>query len=213
MAAPIAPVKDESLALWRQVRLCYQGASWTIARLLSERVFSAISKDLATPWSNAAVPSNDPSLIFTNAGMVQFKDVFVGADQRPYKRAASCQKCLRVSGKHNDLEEVGRTARHHTFFEMLGNFSFGDYFKAEAIEYAWGLLTKEWELDSRRLWITVFGGEGGIAPDTEARTLWRKVSGLGDDRILDMGAKDNFWAMGDTGPCGPCTEIHYDLMG
>jgi alanyl-tRNA synthetase len=160
--------------------------------------------------SAALIPANDPTLMFTNAGMVQFKDVFVGAETRAYKRACSSQKCMRVSGKHNDLEEVGRTARHHTFFEMLGNFSFGDYFKEEAIKLAWDLVTREVPLDKNRLWVTVFGGEAGIAPDTEARGLWRKISGLPDARILDKGMKDNFWAMGDVGPCGPCTEIHYD---
>ncbi|MBN1960977.1 MAG: alanine--tRNA ligase [Deltaproteobacteria bacterium] len=163
--------------------------------------------------SSSLIPANDPTLMFANAGMVQFKDVFVGAEQRPYTRAASCQKCLRVSGKHNDLEEVGRTARHHTFFEMLGNFSFGDYFKPEAIELAWSLITKEWGLNPERLWVTVFGGADGIAADTQARTYWKKISTLPEARILDMGMKDNFWAMGDTGPCGPCTEIHYDLIG
>ncbi|MEZ4272587.1 MAG: alanine--tRNA ligase [Myxococcota bacterium] len=157
------------------------------------------------------IPANDPTLMFTNAGMVQFKDVFVGSESRSYTRAASSQKCMRVSGKHNDLEEVGRTARHHTFFEMLGNFSFGDYFKEEAIALAWRFLTEEVSLDPQRLWITVFGGEQGIAADREARQIWKSVTGLGDERILDMGLKDNFWAMGDTGPCGPCTEIHYDL--
>ncbi|MBI5508312.1 MAG: alanine--tRNA ligase [Deltaproteobacteria bacterium] len=160
--------------------------------------------------SSALMPQNDPTLMFTNAGMVQFKDVFVGAETRPYKRACSSQKCMRVSGKHNDLEEVGRTARHHTFFEMLGNFSFGDYFKEEAIHLAWTLIRKEVALDPKRLWVTIFGGEGGVSADTEARALWKKISGLNDDRILDKGMKDNFWAMGDTGPCGPCTEIHYD---
>ena len=156
------------------------------------------------------VPPNDPTLMFTNAGMVQFKDVFVGAETRPYKRAATCQKCMRVSGKHNDLEEVGRTARHHTLFEMLGNFSFGDYFKEEAIVLAWKLIKDEMALDTNKIWITVFGGAEGIAADTQARALWRKVTGLPDSRILDKGMKDNFWAMGDTGPCGPCTEIHID---
>jgi len=163
--------------------------------------------------SSSLLPQNDPSLMFTNAGMVQFKDVFVGAEQRSYKRATSCQKCLRVSGKHNDLEEVGRTARHHTFFEMLGNFSFGDYFKEEAITLAWDLITTQWGLDTKRLWITVFGGEGKLAADHEARAIWKKVTGLKDERILDMGMKENFWAMGETGPCGPCTEIHFDTVG
>jgi alanyl-tRNA synthetase len=160
--------------------------------------------------SSSLLPANDPTLMFTNAGMVQFKDVFVGAEKRPYTRATTSQKCMRVSGKHNDLEEVGRTARHHTFFEMLGNFSFGDYFKEEAIGLAWRFVTQEVGLDPARLWVTVFGGEGGLPADREARELWLRISGLPEARILDKGMKDNFWAMGDTGPCGPCTEIHYD---
>jgi alanyl-tRNA synthetase len=159
--------------------------------------------------SSPLVPPNDPTLMFTNAGMVQFKDVFVGKESRPYSRATSSQKVIRISGKHNDLENVGVTARHHTFFEMLGNFSFGDYFKEEAIVYAWELLTKVYALDPERMLVTVFGGEQGIGPDDEARALWRKVTGLGDDRIIGLGMKDNFWQMGDTGPCGPCTEIHW----
>jgi alanyl-tRNA synthetase len=148
-------------------------------------------------------------LLFVNAGMVQFKDVFTGRDKRPYSRATSSQKCIRISGKHNDLENVGQTARHHTFFEMLGNFSFGDYFKEGAINYAWELLTKELCIPADRLIITVFGGESGIAADDEARSLWKKVTGLGEDRIQGLGMKDNFWQMGETGPCGPCSEIHY----
>ena len=160
--------------------------------------------------SSPLVPANDPTLLFTNAGMVQFKDVFTGREQRPYKRATSSQKCVRAGGKHNDLENVGRTARHHTFFEMLGNFSFGDYFKAEAIEYAWTWL-RSLDLDPKRLVITVFGGEEGLklGPDDEARALWKKVTGFGDDRIFGLGMADNFWMMGDTGPQGPCSEIHY----
>jgi alanyl-tRNA synthetase len=160
--------------------------------------------------SGPLVPSNDPTLMFANAGMVQFKDCFTGREKRPYTRAATSQKCIRVSGKHNDLENVGRTARHHTFFEMLGNFSFGDYFKADAIAYAWELVTKVYGVPKDRLVITYFNGEGGVAPaDEEAKTLWKKVSGLGDDRIIGMGKDDNFWSMGDTGPCGPCSEIHF----
>jgi len=159
--------------------------------------------------SSPLVPPNDPSLMFTNAGMVQFKDVFVGKDRRPYKRATSSQKVIRISGKHNDLENVGVTARHHTFFEMLGNFSFGDYFKEEAIAYAWELLTKTYALDPSRMMITVFGGAEGVPADDEARDLWKKLTGFGDDRIVGLGMKDNFWQMGDTGPCGPCTEIHW----
>jgi alanyl-tRNA synthetase len=149
-------------------------------------------------------PHNDPTLYFTNAGMVPFKDVFTGAEQRAYVRAASAQKCLRVSGKHNDLDNVGRTPRHHTFFEMLGNFSFGDYFKAEAVRYAWELLTGVWKIDADRLWVTVF------EEDEEALALWRDSVGVAANRIQRLGAKDNFWSMGPTGPCGPCSEIHYD---
>src|SRR5580704_16518914 len=158
------------------------------------------------------VPQNDPTLMFANAGMVPFKDVFTGKDTRPFKRATSSQKCIRISGKHNDLENVGVTARHHTFFEMLGNFSFGDYFKEEAIVFAWELLTKGFNVPKDRLVITVFGGEttpGAPAADDEARAIWKKVSGFGDERILGLGMNDNFWQMGETGPCGPCSEIHY----
>ena len=162
--------------------------------------------------SAGVVPRNDPTLLFTNAGMVQFKDTFLGEEKRAYVRAASSQKCVRMSGKHNDLDNVGRTARHHTFFEMLGNFSFGDYFKRDAITYAWELLTKVWNLPTDHLVITVFGGEPGLPADDEARAIWREVTGFGDDRILGLGRADNFWTMGDTGPCGPCTEIHY-FMG
>jgi alanyl-tRNA synthetase len=162
--------------------------------------------------SSSLVPANDPTLLFTNAGMVQFKDVFTGEETRPYKRATSSQKCVRAGGKHNDLENVGFTARHHTFFEMLGNFSFGDYFKADAIDLAWTFLIKELGLPRERLMFTVFGGDPtlpGIAPDDEARALWKKVTGVGDDRVVGLGAKDNFWQMGDTGPMGPCSEIHF----
>ncbi len=155
------------------------------------------------------IPQNDPTLMFANAGMVPFKDVFTGKETRLFKRATSSQKCIRISGKHNDLENVGVTARHHTFFEMLGNFSFGDYFKEDAIAYAWELLIKVYGLPASKLCITVFGGEGGIAPDDEARAIWKKVAGYGDDKIIGLGMKDNFWQMGDTGPCGPCTEIHF----
>ncbi len=151
------------------------------------------------------VPPGDPTLLFTNAGMVQFKRVFLGEERRSYSRAASCQKCLRAGGKHNDLENVGQTIRHHTFFEMLGNFSFGDYFKEEAIAYAWELLTNELGLPKERLWITVF------QDDDEAYNIWHKKMGIPSSRLVRMGAKDNFWAMGDTGPCGPCSEILFDL--
>jgi alanyl-tRNA synthetase len=161
--------------------------------------------------SSPLLPANDPTLLFTNAGMNQFKDVFLGNEKRDYKRAVSSQKCIRAGGKHNDLDEVGRTARHQTFFEMLGNFSFGDYFKKEAIEYAWDLLVNEFKLDQERLWFSVFEGDGEVGPDDEARDLWIKV-GAKPERVLGFGRKDNFWQMGDTGPCGPCSEIHY-FMG
>jgi alanyl-tRNA synthetase len=153
--------------------------------------------------SSPLVPGNDPTLLFTNAGMVQFKGVFLGEERREYVRATTCQKCVRAGGKHNDLENVGRTARHHTFFEMLGNFSFGDYFKADAIRFAWEFLTRELGIDPGRLKATVF------TDDDDAFALWAKIAGLPDDRILRLGEKDNFWAMGDTGPCGPCSEVHF----
>jgi alanyl-tRNA synthetase len=147
--------------------------------------------------------------------MVQFKDVFTGAENRSYKRAATSQKCVRAGGKHNDLDEVGKTPRHHTFFEMLGNFSFGDYFKADAIAWAWELLTGVYRIDASRLCVTVFGGDAGdgLGPDDEAREIWKRVTGFGDDRVIGLGKKDNFWAMGDTGPMGPCSEIHYFMDG
>ena len=162
--------------------------------------------------SASLVPAGDQTLLFTNSGMVQFKDVFVGVERRPYTRAVSSQKCLRLSGKHNDLENVGHTARHNTFFEMLGNFSFGDYFKADAISFAWDFLTKTVGLSPDRLVVSVFGGdpsEPTVPADDEARALWRKVTGFGDERIIGLGLKDNFWQVGETGPCGPCSEIHY----
>lgn len=154
--------------------------------------------------SSPLVPRNDPTLMFTNAGMVQFKNVFTGLEQRPYKTASTAQKCVRAGGKHNDLDNVGYTARHHTFFEMLGNFSFGDYFKERAIELAWNLITKEFAIDAKRLLVTVYH------TDDEAFNLWKKIAGLSDDKIIRIPTSDNFWAMGDTGPCGPCSEIFYD---
>jgi alanyl-tRNA synthetase len=155
--------------------------------------------------SGSLVPEDDPTLLFANAGMVQFKRVFLGEQERPAARAVTSQKCLRVSGKHNDLEEVGRTGRHHTFFEMLGNFSFGDYFRREAIAFAWEFVTGELGLEADRLWTTVHH------TDDEAAKLWTEVAGLPAERVMRLGDKDNFWQMGDTGPCGPCSEIHYDL--
>jgi alanyl-tRNA synthetase len=158
--------------------------------------------------SSPLLPANDPTLLFINAGMNQFKDVFLGNEKRDYTRAVTAQKCIRAGGKHNDLDEVGKTARHQTFFEMLGNFSFGDYFKKEAIEYAWDLLINEYKLDQRRLWFSVFEGDAEVGPDDEARALWERV-GASPDRILGFGRKDNFWQMADIGPCGPSSEIHY----
>ena len=162
--------------------------------------------------SSSLVPANDPTLLFTNAGMNQFKDVFLGLERRDYSRATTSQKCVRAGGKHNDLENVGFTNRHHTFFEMLGNFSFGDYFKKDAIAYAWELITSpEWfGIDKEKLYATVFNGEGGVPRDVEAYDLWA-AQGVPKERIFEMGLKDNFWQMGDTGPCGPCSEIHYDV--
>ena len=154
--------------------------------------------------SSSLVPHNDPTLMFTNAGMVQFKNVFTGQESRPYVKAASSQKCVRAGGKHNDLDNVGYTTRHHTFFEMLGNFSFGDYFKADAIEFAWNLITKEYGLDKKRLLVTVYHD------DEVAFKTWKKLTGFADERIIRIASDDNFWRMGDTGPCGPCTEIFYD---
>ncbi len=154
--------------------------------------------------SSNLVPNNDPTLMFANSGMVQFKNVFTGLEKRDYKTATTSQKCVRAGGKHNDLENVGYTPRHHTFFEMLGNFSFGDYFKERAIELAWNLVTKDFDLDKNRLYFTVFN------EDEEALNLWKKITGLGEDKIIKIATSDNFWSMGETGPCGPCSEIFYD---
>ena len=154
--------------------------------------------------SSPLVPRNDPTLMFANSGMVQFKNLFLGLEKRDYTRATTAQKCVRAGGKHNDLDNVGYTARHHTFFEMLGNFSFGDYFKEEAIGFAWELLTKDFGLDKKKLLVTVYH------TDDEAANFWKKISGLSDDRIIRIPTDDNFWRMGPTGPCGPCTEIFYD---
>jgi alanyl-tRNA synthetase len=158
--------------------------------------------------SSPLLPANDPTLLFTNAGMNQFKDAFLGLEKRDYVRACSSQKCVRAGGKHNDLDEVGKTARHQTFFEMLGNFSFGDYFKEDAIKFAWDLLVNEFKLDPARMWFSVYEGDDEVGPDEDAERFWEQV-GAPRDRILRFGKKDNFWQMGDTGPCGPCSEIHY----
>jgi alanyl-tRNA synthetase len=154
--------------------------------------------------SSSLVPQDDPTLLFTNAGMVQFKRAFLGEENRGYQRATTSQKCVRAGGKHNDLENVGYTARHHTFFEMLGNFSFGDYFKEKAIEYGWDLLTDGYGLPSDKLWVSIY------LDDDEAHEIWSRKIGVPDDRIMRFGEEDNFWAMGNTGPCGPCSEIHID---
>ncbi|MDA1192240.1 MAG: alanine--tRNA ligase-related protein, partial [Candidatus Poribacteria bacterium] len=163
--------------------------------------------------SASLIPLNDPTLLFTNAGMNQFKDVFLGTGTRPYTRAADTQKCIRVSGKHNDLEEVGYSRRHHTFFEMLGNWSFGDYFKQEAIRWAWELITEVYGLPKERLYVSVFEGDekDGVPRDEEAADLWRTMTDIDPSHILYFDKKDNFWEMGETGPCGPCSEIHIDM--
>ena len=164
--------------------------------------FASTGHEIVT--SSPLVPHNDPTLMFTNAGMVQFKNVFIGQEKLPYNRATTSQKCVRAGGKHNDLENVGYTARHHTFFEMLGNFSFGDYFKADAIEFAWKLVTHEFDLPKEKLLVTVF------AEDDQAFDLWQKIAGLPVEKIIRIPTHDNFWSMGETGPCGPCSEIFYD---
>ncbi|NLB51947.1 MAG: alanine--tRNA ligase [Syntrophomonadaceae bacterium] len=177
---------------------------WTSSKIRSTFTEFFRDKGHTIVPSSSLVPINDPTLLFTNAGMNQFKDVFLGLDSRSYVRATTAQKCVRAGGKHNDLDTVGRTPRHHTFFEMLGNFSFGDYFKEQAIEYAWELLTQVMKLPKEKLWITIY------EDDEEAFALWQKVAHLSNDRIIRLGEKDNFWSMGDTGPCGPCSEIMYD---
>src|SRR5260221_10213481 len=158
--------------------------------------------------SSSLVPEGDPTLLFTNAGMVQFKRVFQGLERKGFKRATTSQKCVRAGGKHNDLEQVGHTDRHHTFFEMLGNFSFGDYFKKDALPFAWQLLTDVWKMPKERLVVSIFKGENGIPRDAEAHDIWRSL-GVPADRILELGTDDTFWQMGDTGPCGRCSEIYF----
>ncbi len=188
------------------------GASRTDRTLTADEIRSAFLRYFEERGhrvvpSSSLVPQDDPTLLFANAGMNQFKDTFLGKEKRDYVRAASSQKCVRAGGKHNDLENVGHTARHHTFFEMLGNFSFGDYFKKDAIRFAWELLTRDLGLPKDRLKVTIFKGEEGVPRDKEAHGFW--LEHVSADRILELGAKDNFWAMGETGPCGPCSEIHY----
>jgi alanyl-tRNA synthetase len=178
--------------------------TWTSNKIREQYLSYFESKGHKRIRSSSLIPLNDPTLLFTNAGMNQFKDIFVGKIQRPAPCATTSQKCMRVSGKHNDLENVGRTARHHTFFEMLGNFSFGDYFKREAIRYAWELVTEVYGFDVANLWVTIF------EKDDEAHAIWTKEIGVSPERVVRMGEKDNFWSMGPVGPCGPCTEIHYD---
>lgn len=177
---------------------------WTSSEIRKIFLDYFANKQHTVVESSSLVPVNDPTLLFTNAGMNQFKDVFLGIDQRNYIRATTSQKCVRAGGKHNDLDTVGRTPRHHTFFEMLGNFSFGDYFKTDAIKFAWEFLTEEVKLPKEKLWVTVF------QDDDEAFKLWQQETDVPAERIIRMGEKDNFWSMGDTGPCGPCSEIHYD---
>lgn len=177
---------------------------WSTSRIRQHFLEYFKSNDHSIMPSSSLVPKNDPTLLFTNAGMVQFKNIFTGTEKAAFPRAASSQKCIRAGGKHNDLENVGHTARHHTFFEMLGNFSFGDYFKEKAIYLAWTLITKEFGIKTDKLWITVY------RDDEEARNLWKKISGFSDDRILGIEGSDNFWSMGDVGPCGPCSEIFFD---
>lgn len=178
--------------------------SWSSEEIRKTFLDYFASKGHEVVKSSSLVPEDDPTLLFTNAGMVQFKKIFLQQEKRPYKRATSCQKCMRAGGKHNDLENVGRTLRHHTFFEMLGNFSFGDYFKKEAIEMAWELLTEVFGLNKGELWVTVH------RDDEESRRLWKELIGVPEERIVGLGDEDNFWAMGDTGPCGPCSEIIID---
>jgi alanyl-tRNA synthetase len=177
---------------------------WTSDKIRSSFLQYFADRDHHVVESSSLVPVNDPTLLFSNAGMNQFKDVFLGIDRRPYSRATTAQKCVRAGGKHNDLDTVGRTARHHTFFEMLGNFSFGDYFKRDAIQFAWGFLTEVVKLPKDKLWVTIY------QDDDEAFELWQEVTDVNPKRILRLGEKDNFWSMGETGPCGPCSEIHYD---
>jgi alanyl-tRNA synthetase len=192
-----------------------QASHWTASATRQSFLDFFASKDHTVVPSGPVFPQDDPTLLFTNAGMNQFKDVFLGSGSRGYTRAVNSQKCIRVQGKHNDLEEVGVDTYHHTFFEMLGNWSFGDYFKADAITWAWELLTEVWGLPKERLWVTVFDGDAyeGVDPDFDARRLWQESTDIDHSHILDFDKDDNFWEMGPTGPCGPCSEIHIDRGG
>ena len=183
----------------------------TGSQIRQEFIDFFVSKGHTVVPSASLVPGGDQTLLFTNAGMVQFKDVFLGTDHRPYSRAVDSQKCMRVAGKQNDLDDVGRDDTHHTFFEMLGNWSFGDYYKKEAIGWAWELFTEVWGLEKDRLWATCFKDDKGDIPtDEEAAVYWREQPGIDPSHVLYFGRKDNFWEMADTGPCGPCSEIHLD---
>src|SRR5499427_5570098 len=186
---------------------CHNGRTMTGSEIRQKFLDYFTARGHRVVRSSSLVPANDPTLLFTNAGMNQFKDVFLGQEKRDYSRATTSQKCVRAGGKHNDLDNVGYTRRHHTFFEMLGNFSFGDYFKKDAIAYAWEFLTREMGLPADRMKVTIFKGEGGVPRDVYAHGFW--LQHVTADRIIELGAKENFWAMGETGPCGPCSEIHF----
>src|SRR6202050_14911 len=185
---------------------------WTTAKIRQSFLDFFAARGHTIVPSASLIPKGDPTLLFTNAGMVQFKDYFLDVRTPPHLRVVDVQKCLRISGKHNDLEAVGRDTYHHTFFEMLGNWSFGDYYKREALQWAWELLTQDWGLDKSRLHATVFGGDQdfGLEPDEDAAKLWTEVTDIDPAHVHRFGKKDNFWMMGETGPCGPCSEIHID---
>ena len=196
--------QDKKIGSKRQSTEYCSSDYWSTEKIRSAFLSFFQDKDHTVVSSSPLVPQNDPTLMFVNAGMVPFKDVFVGLEERNFTKATSAQKCVRAGGKHNDLENVGHTARHHTFFEMLGNFSFGDYFKKQAIEYAWTFLTDVLKIPAERLYVTVYH------TDDEAFDIWKQLTGFPDDKIIRIDTNDNFWSMGDTGPCGPCSEIFYD---